>query len=326
MEKQHTTKKPSAAKDVFSYLLMIIMLYVGVISFVGLLWQYIEVLFPDPLTFYYSNASNAIRGAISSLLIVWPVMIFMSWLIGKDLKKNPMKKDSRIRKWLLYLTVFLAAITIIIDLITVTNKFLSGDITTQFVLKVLAVLLVAAAVFGYYFWELRRDPTKNTHISRTAAIASASIATIAIVVGFFIVGSPAKQRAMRFDEQRVQDLQSIQSGILNHWTQKSKIPASLNDLNDLLSGYKAPVDPDTKKPYEYTVKSDHSFELCATFTYPSESTNQPGAAIPMIYPYPVGSNMDNWVHQSGRVCFSRTIDPELYKPVSTTSTIPGKGM
>lgn len=308
------TKQGSVAKDVFSYLLMIIMLYVGVISFVQLLWQYVEVKFPDALNFYYSAASGAIRGSISALLIVWPVMILMSWLIGKDLKKDPIKKDSRIRKWLLYLTLFLAAITIIIDLITLTNSFLSGEITTRFVLKVLVVLVVAAAVFAYYLWELRRDPSKKTEMTRIAAIASAIIVVAAIVTGFFIVGSPAKQRAMRFDEQRVNDLQNIQSNITNYWIQKSRIPAQLNELTDSLSGFTPPVDPDTKQSYDYTLKGDRAFELCATFAYSSENVQRNMAKS---YPMPYRADgMDNWSHASGRMCFERTIDPELYRPVT----------
>lgn len=310
-------KHSSAAKDVFSYLLMIAMLYVGVISFVGLLWQYVEVKFPDALNFYYSSASGAIRGHISALLIVWPVMIFMTWLIGKDLQKDPTKKDSRIRKWLLYLTLFLAAITIIVDLITLTNSFLSGEITTRFVLKVLVVLIVAVAVFAYYLWELRRDPSKKTQVTRVAAILSAVIVLAAIVTGFFIVGSPAKQRAMRFDDQRVQDLQNIQGNITNYWTQKSKIPAQLNDLTDSLSGFTPPMDPDTKQLYEYSVKDEYAFELCATFAYPTGDWSQQNRFATAPVPYGVkGTGMDNWSHASGRVCFERTIDPELYRPVT----------
>jgi len=293
---------------------MIAMLYVGVISFVGLLWQYVNVKFPDALNFYYASASGAIRGYISALLIVWPVMIFMTWLIGKDLRQDPTKKDSRIRKWLLYLTLFLASITIIVDLITLINSFLSGEITTRFVLKVLVVLVVAAAVFAYYLWELRRDPSKKTHVTRMTAIASAVIVLVAIVTGFFIIGSPAKQRAMRFDDQRVQDLQMIQANIITHWTQKSKIPSQLSELTDSLSGFTPPLDPSTKLPYEYSRTSDLMFELCATFTYPSETNSQEKfASAPMPYG---GSYMDNWSHGGGRICFERTIDPELYRPVA----------
>lgn len=305
----------SAAKDVFSYLLMIIMLYVGVISFIAMIWQYINIRFPDVLTFYFTGASEIIRGSISALLIVWPVMIFVSWMIGKDLIKHEEKKDMWIRKWLLYLTLFIAALTIIIDLITTTNSFLNGDMTIQFSLKVLVILLVAICVFSYYLWDLKRDIKKTKSISRLVAILTSVIILISIIGGFFLVGSPAKQRLMRFDEQRVQDLQMIQGQIINHWTQKAKIPKMLAELNDSVSGFVVPMDPETKQPYEYQIKTEHDFVLCATFANKSDAKN--GRYGMMATPSFVGGGMvENWSHESGYTCFSRTIDPELYRPVS----------
>lgn len=314
MEQTHLSKKPSAAKDVFSYLLMIIMLYMGVVSFVGLLWQYIEIKFPDSLNYTFGGASSGIRGAISVLLIVWPMMILMSWLIGKDLHAFPEKKDSWIRKWLLYLTLFLSAMTIVIDLITLTNSFLSGEITARFILKVVVVLVVALSVFTYYFWELRKDVTVKSVISRYVALLSMVSVIASIVGGFFLVGSPMTQRLLRMDEQRVSDLQTIQSQILNQWTSKGKIPDQLIALNDPLYGFTVPLDPFTKQPYEYQKMGDHRFSLCATFSKDSLSNIDNARSVPMMYPQPNG--MDYWVHKNGRVCFERTIDPELFKPSS----------
>ena len=263
MTTQHSVK--STAKDVFSYLLMIIMLGVGVVFFTTLLWQYINVQFPDPLEFYYSSAANLIRQAISALIIVWPVLILMAWSINRDLKGDPNKQDIWVRKWLLYLTLFVAAITIIVDLISLTNSFLGGELTTRFVLKVLVILVVAIAVFSFYLWELRRDVKDKTPIHLVAAIVSSVIILGSIIAGFFIVGTPAEQRNIRFDEQRVYDLQSIQSEVITYWVQKDVLPPTLGDLTTNINGYVAPVDPLTQAPYTYTVKGALDFEICATF-------------------------------------------------------------
>jgi hypothetical protein len=126
-----------------------------------------------------------------------------------------------------------------------------------------------------------------------------------IVGGFIIVGSPARQRSLKFDDQRINDLQMIQSQTINYWQQKGNLPVQLNDLKDSISGFTAPMDPQTGQAYEYNVKSALNFELCANFNLPSQSDriSQP---IPMIYPPP-----DNWQHAAGHVCFDRTIDPQL---------------
>ncbi|MFA6132343.1 MAG: DUF5671 domain-containing protein [Patescibacteria group bacterium] len=301
-------KSRSTAKDVFSHLLAIVTLYMGVTSFIALYFQYINVKFPDILNFYYTSALDTIRLSMSVLIIAWPVFILISWMIYKDMKSEPAKTNIAIRKWLLYLTLFIASITIIVDLITLVNYFLNGEITTRFILKVIVVLLVAAAVFAYYLWDLRRDVTNKTVMARNVAIITAVVALATIVLGFVFVGSPAEQRAVRLDAQRVSDLSSIQNEAINYFSLKRELPATLNVLTNSISGFTVPVDPSTKAAYEYNLKSDLEFELCATFDRVSaegQNTSYP------IY-YDSGPYGQNWNHEAGRVCFSRTIDPALY--------------
>ncbi|MBU1126531.1 MAG: DUF5671 domain-containing protein [Patescibacteria group bacterium] len=316
-----SNKPPSArstAKDVFSYLLMIIMLYVGVVFFITLLWQYINVQFPDPLEFYYTQSASLIRNAISALLIVWPVFLLISWSINRDLLADKIKESIWVRKWLLYLTLFAAAITIIVDLISLTNSFLGGELTTRFVLKVIAILVVAIAVLWFYLWELRRDVVKKTNGHKIGAIISSLLIVGWIVAGFFIVGTPNQQRAIRFDEQRVYDLQSIQGEVISYWIQKEALPANLDTLKNSITGYVAPLDPISATPYVYTVKSNLEFLLCASFATDTAATSLATGYKDraMVYPYGYGGGQNSWDHGIGRVCFTRTIDPELYRDKS----------
>ncbi len=303
----------STAKDVFSHLLAIVTLYMGVISFIALHFQYINVKFPDVLGFYYAAALDIIRMSMSVLMIAWPVFIFISWMIYKDLRSTPAKTGMGIRKWLLYLTLFIASITIMVDLITLINYFLNGEITTRFVLKVAVVLIVAAAVFGYYLWDLRRDIGAKTLWARNVAIITAILAVSTIVLGFVFVGTPSEQRLVRLDAQRVTDLSIIQNEVINYYSLKRTLPATLEDLTNSISGFAAPLDPDTQAAYEYAAMSDIDFELCATFSTTTTSIEGQQASYPEYYGSAYGQN---WTHESGRVCFTRTIDPELYPSTS----------
>jgi hypothetical protein len=114
---------------------------------------------------------------------------------------------------------------------------------------------------------------------------------------------------MRFDRQKVSDLENIQYQTIFYWQSKERLPQKLEDLGDPISGYKAPADPQTDKSYEYVLKSENEFELCADFNLASES--QPGAE--KSGPYPV-RGISNWEHSAGKVCFERKIDEELYPP------------
>jgi hypothetical protein len=66
------------------------------------------------------------------------------------------------------------------------------------------------------------------------------------------------------------------------------------------------------------VKGKYAFQLCATFT---KETPEGVAIENFSQPQPVGAYKngfeENWKHTAGKVCFDRTIDPELYPPYST---------
>lgn len=310
-----TQVQKSTARDVFFYLLMIITLYASVISFIALLWQVINVQFPDPLEFYYSGAVDIMRTSIAALVIVWPVFLFISWLINRDLQATKEKQHTWVRRWLLYLTLFIAAITIIIDLVTLTNSFLGGELTARFVLKTLVVLAVAVTVFWFYLWELRRDASKKSPAHLGLGIGLSIVILGSIIGGFFIVGTPAQQRDIRLDQQRVGDLQRIQYEVVTHWDEKGELPTALEDLSTGVQGYVPPADPVTGEIYEYMATGDLSFTLCATFAADSDSYSHSGmmrAPVYEPYGYPMQDMMNNWDHGMGQHCFEREIDPELY--------------
>jgi len=162
-----TTSMPerTSPKDVFLHLLAIITLYVAAGSLVTLLFQYVNIFFPDPLAGdYYSyalqSAYSTIRWAISTLIIVFPVYVLTSWFLNKGYIANPSKRNLRIRKWLIYFTLFVASIVIIGDLVTLIYNLLGGELTVRFLLKTLVVLVVSGSVFTYYFWDVRKYKTE----------------------------------------------------------------------------------------------------------------------------------------------------------------------
>jgi hypothetical protein len=100
----------------------------------------------------------------------------------------------------------------------------------------------------------------------------------------------------------------MQWQIVNYWQSKGAIPATLAEIQDPISSYMLPVDPQSSegKVYEYKVTGKQAFELCATF---SQKGNQSDAMSAPITKY---NTNDVWAHEAGRVCFPRTIDADLY--------------
>ena len=308
---------PSNVRDFFLYLLAIIALYLNVWQLINLHFDVINYVFPDPLESSYSNIYDDLRWSISMLFVVFPIYLAVTWFLRKDAIAHPEKLEMRVRKWLLYLTLFVASITIISDLVTLVYTFLNGELTTRFLLKVFIVLVVIGAVFAYYVWDLRREVKKKDRPSKLIAIVATLVVVGSMVGGFFVIGSPAQQRMRRFDDQRVSNLQTIQSEVLSYWQRKGQLPKTLDELRDNISGFTSPVDPETNASFSYRAKGPLDFELCATFGLSSMGVDTTGSTVPVKAPYPSRDLYgDNWNHAAGNVCFTRTIDPQLYKPVA----------
>ena len=157
-------EKKVSPKDVFLHLLAIATLYTSAITFLMLVFEYINVWIPDTLANggYYSLQSSydSIRWSIACLVVVFPVYVLTSWFLGKGYTAEPSKRNLRIRKWLIYFTLFVTALIIIGDLVALIYNLLGGEFTLRFILKVLSVFFVAGSIFGYYFYDVKRHATE----------------------------------------------------------------------------------------------------------------------------------------------------------------------
>lgn len=137
-----------------------------------------------------------------------------------------------------------------------------------------------------------------------------ALASIAAIGGLFLSGAPSKQRARRFDEQRVNDLQSISSAIdqvYNSQTDGGKVPDSLESLRNRRDIYvNSLVDPETQQAYEYRPTGTDAYALCANFATDG-SEQRDGRNGSAIYPKPLGAGTDFWEHPVGKKCFEITV-------------------
>jgi hypothetical protein len=140
---------------------------------------------------------------------------------------------------------------------------------------------------------------------------------VVAVVGVVFVGFPHDERARRFDERRVMDLQVIQSQVMNYWQRSGTLPEDRIAIVRGATGISF-QDPETRAFYEYRVIASTTFALCATFNQRYDA--EPHRAV-QGGPYPIDIKrgptpiaFDGWSHGPGRFCFERTIDPTLYYP------------
>ncbi|HTV86330.1 MAG TPA: hypothetical protein VME63_13030 [Dyella sp.] len=117
----------------------------------------------------------------------------------------------------------------------------------------------------------------------------------AVLAGLDAVGTPARQRALRLDQARVQDLGVIARGVQNHWRRYHVLPVDLGAYD--VSGGRG-IDRATGKPYAYSVLSDESYSLCATFDLASDAGHG-GRSNPYTYV----PDAPGWQHPAGQHCF-----------------------
>jgi len=294
------------AREAFFHLLTFVGLYTWVISLIVLFFSYINRLFPDPAFDYsypYDGDLSTIRWSMAAVIVSFPLLYLLSRFLIREMKARPEKAWSGVRRWLTYLTLFVAASALMGDVITLVFYLLEGELTLRFLLKVLVVLLLAGSTFLYYFMSLRLHPSdaKGTMINKTFGWVAIAFTIIALVWGIALVGSPGSSRDKKFDEDRVNDLRAIQGEIYNitlgqdryspnglPLPVKEPIPATLTDVQAKALYTKVDItDAQTLEPYGYRVIDATHFELCATFNFPRDEEYD-------IF----------WNHDAGNKCFA----------------------
>jgi hypothetical protein len=148
------------AREAFVYLVLFSTLYISAFNLGNLLFQFINRAFPDPAldpALALAASREAIRWAISLLVVAFPVFVLVSWTNERAVRRDPSRRLSKVRRWLTYLTLFVAAGILVGDVTGIVYNPLGGEMTTRFVLKVLTVGTIAGAVFGHFRRDLRKE-------------------------------------------------------------------------------------------------------------------------------------------------------------------------
>lgn len=178
----------STPKDFFLYLLAIITLYISIYDILILLFQYVDLLLPNP-GFVNDVAADVsmqygLQWYLASLIVAFPIFLCTTYALAKDQQVYPEKNNLRVRKWLVYFTLFLSVLILMSSLMSLIFDLLKGDLVTRSLLKTFLLILVIGAVFAYYLRDLKEAwPTKKLTIIFTI---SSIIVLLIIVYGVML--------------------------------------------------------------------------------------------------------------------------------------------
>jgi hypothetical protein len=283
-----TLAKKSSTVDVVVNFFSFIILGIVATALGTLYFQVINESFPDPLAAMARGGewytTRAIHHAIASLIIAFPLYYAAMRIWFSKFRDDEGRTESRLSKWLTYLVLLVAAVTIVGDLIAVLFKLLQGEISARFLLKALTIFVIAGIIFGFYFLErkkiqYRKDIPRATF--QYFGWTVTAIVVIGIFLGFWAAGSPDTARKRAFDIERARNLGELSRCIERYAQDLGQLPAALDQLRKS-SRYAACAnsmrDPETRRQYEYRIVTPSrvegparvgEFELCATFSLAS---------------------------------------------------------
>ncbi|MFA5047884.1 MAG: DUF5671 domain-containing protein [Patescibacteria group bacterium] len=287
--------------------------FLNLFSLITLVWLWIainQVLFQlvdkmmavSPTLDYYNQVSSQVglKLGMASIIIVAPIFLIVINVLHLQYKNDRLNHNSGIYRWLTYLMLLASALTIIYSLINLIFNFLNGGFTAALIIKILVTLILAAGVFGYYVFDLRRkDYSAKNWVSAMAMVLVIIISSLSLIGGFFTVDSPQETRLRLWDQRREYDLSSISNQIAIDYDKTKTLPANLKG-----AAFISYVDPVTQEPYEYQLIGPTEYQLCATFSFTAPAQD-----------YSAGT--EEWFrHKAGRECFNKKIDLTNIKTIT----------
>ena len=148
-----------SAKEAFAYGLFFVSLGMIVWHTAALGFELIDLWIEDPYADWNRFDEEMLRWSIASLIVFVPLFLFLNLKVLAKAHQDPAHRRSAVRKWFGYITLFLSALALAIDLIIAISAFIGGDLTANFLSKTLLVAVLAAFVLLYYRHEM--EDAKN---------------------------------------------------------------------------------------------------------------------------------------------------------------------
>ncbi len=284
-------------------------LYLSVAFFLVLLFGMIDIIFPDALdsVWQIESSTSMIRFGFAMTVVFFPTYLFLTRRVNKNRRDSNDGTYLGLTKWLIYLSLLVGGAVLLGDLVGVIMGFLEGDLTQRFLLKAIAVFVVAGSAFFYYLKDAQGYWMKNEKQSVAYGCLAAMAIFTTLVVSLGYIETPAEVRERKADQQQVQDLREWQWAVQDYLYTNNKLPEGI------MAAYEGrgqvPQAPENRSAYTYALK-ESGFELCATFSEDNTDRDNFGRPFPVSLEDgegPVILNTENWYYEAGKSCFEREV-------------------
>lgn len=156
------------ARDTVFYLFLFVALYLAAFGLIFLAFDILNLKIPDAADYREPATLQAnVRYWLSWCIVFVPVYLFTAWKSESRRRLDPNCPMSTGRQWLTYLTLFVASMTALGDMVALVLGFLSGDLTLRTILKIAVVAIIAGAVIAYYYRDIKSAETGQETLNET---------------------------------------------------------------------------------------------------------------------------------------------------------------
>lgn len=302
------------ARELFLYLMLFSSLHVAIFGLGTILYQLINLAFPDPADFYsyayfsmISDVEAKLRSGLASLVVFLPAYLFIDHKIEVLKRSDPGQGGSRVRRKLTYLMLYLTVTILMFDASTLVSFWLSGELDQRVLLKCLVVAGLGAWVLARYLHEMAADthfgaePTPSWRLVSLGVFVLVSLA--AMIGAARNIEPPGVERKRQADEARVTGLSQIDRSIMTYYRAYGSLPESLEEVATA-EHVRFPRDPETRDHYRYERKSETDYVLCANFRLEQTAEDLLMTTSPYNISY-AGPTFS--VHAAGEHCFDLVV-------------------
>lgn len=144
----------------FLYILFFISLYVLATAIGILFHNWVDADIPDVANLSmtrYTDDNALVRGAIAAVVVSYPIFLTLALILKKQLAKQPLVRNLRSRKILIYITLIGTFLIMLGHVIATIYGFLGGTLTANSVGHLGVTFLIAGAIFAYFINEVKND-------------------------------------------------------------------------------------------------------------------------------------------------------------------------
>jgi membrane protein YqaA with SNARE-associated domain len=293
----------------------LIALYLSLVFFLVLTFGFINLRFPDGLdsVWQVESAASSIRIGFAMVVVFFPTYLVLTRMVNKNRRSSKDNSYLALTKWMIYLSLLVAGLTLLGDLVAVIMGFLEGELTSRFLLKALAVFVVIGAAFYYYIRDAQGYWLKNEKTSLAYGAGATVIIAAVLIASLGYIQTPAEVREVKADQEIVSDLQDIQWRVESHYERFENLPVDMDSMYLEISAEDNPPDaPEGRANYTYSITDaeENKYKLCGDFKYDSNKLdNQYRPAYPAENAVYWKNN--NWEYKAGEWCFDRVINIEF---------------